>query len=141
MAAQKGIDMLLKVSSDGTSTGTMNTLGGIRSNDLTLNDTPIDITSADDADRFQKLITGGIRSVSLSGSGVFVDDTAAGDLVDHVMTSGGATLAYAELTVPDFKVFAGEFHVSSMTFAGSHDGEMTYDVSLASAGAISTTNV
>lgn len=139
MAAQKGIDMLLKVSSDGTSIGTMNTLGGLRSSDLTLNDTPIDITSADDTDRFQKQITGGVRSVSLSGSAVFVDDTAAGDLVDHIIASGGASLAYAQLIVPDFGTFAGDFHVSSLTFAGTHDGEVTYDVSLASAGTIGFT--
>ncbi len=139
MAAQKGIDMLLKVSSDGTSGGTMNTLGGVRSNDLTINDNPIDVTSADNTGRFQSLITGGIRSVSLSGSAVFVDDTAAGDLVDHAINSSGATLAYCEIVVPDFGTFAGAFHVSSVTFAGTHDGEVAYDTSLASAGAITFT--
>ena len=135
MAAQKGIDMLLKVSDDGTSSGTMGTLGGIRTNQISMGSTPIDVTSQDDTDRWRKLMTGGVREVSFSGSGVFVDDAAFEDLRGHLFATT-ESLAYLQCIVPDFGTFAGNFHISNLDVEGSHDGEVTFSASFASASAV-----
>ena len=44
MAAQKGLDMLLKVNTTGS---TYATVGGLRSTSITLNDESVDITNKD----------------------------------------------------------------------------------------------
>ena len=41
-----------------------------------------------------------------------------------------------QVIIPDFGTVAGPFQVTSIEYAGSHNGEATYEVSLASAGAL-----
>ncbi|NJM08949.1 phage major tail protein, TP901-1 family, partial [Candidatus Gracilibacteria bacterium] len=41
--------------------------------------------------------------------------------------------------VPDFGVIEGLFEIVSLEYAGEHDGEATFEMSLASAGALSFT--
>jgi TP901-1 family phage major tail protein len=36
--------------------------------------------------------------------------------------------------IPDFGIIEGPFQVTSIEYAGTHDGEATYELSLASAG-------
>lgn len=138
MAAQKGVDMLIKVSSDGTSGGTMNTLGGLRASSVEFNSSAIDITSADSTNRWRELLAGGIRSASISGSGVFVDGTPDEDIRDHIMNAT-ESLAYLQFVIPDFGTVAGNFHVSSINWGSNHDGEVTYDGTFDSAGDVSWT--
>ena len=134
MAAQKGKDLLIKVSSDGTAVGTMTAIAGLRSPSVTINGEAPDVTTADSANRFRELLAGaGVRSVEVSGSGIFQDDAAIEDLRGHVM---GGTHAYLEVVGPDWGEFAGLFHVSSLELSGDHDGEVGFTVSLASAGEI-----
>ena len=39
-----------------------------------------------------------------------------------------------EIAIPDFGTVQGPFQIVSLAFAGEHDGEMTYDLALESAG-------
>jgi len=41
--------------------------------------------------------------------------------------------------VPDFGTVEGPFQVSTLEYAGQHDGEMTFDLALESAGQLSFT--
>ncbi|MEX0301003.1 MAG: phage tail tube protein, partial [Leisingera sp.] len=43
--------------------------------------------------------------------------------------------------IPDFGIVQGAFQVTALEYAGSHNGEATYELSLASAGALSFTAV
>ena len=47
----------------------------------------------------------------------------------------GATPAF-QVVIPDFGIVEGNFQITGIEYAGSHDGEATYEVSLASAGAL-----
>jgi TP901-1 family phage major tail protein len=38
--------------------------------------------------------------------------------------------------VPDFGIIEGPFQITSLEYSGSHDGEASYELSLASAGAL-----
>ena len=44
-----------------------------------------------------------------------------------------------QVVIPDFGVVEGAFQITSIEYAGTHDGEATYEISLASAGAMTFT--
>ena len=50
----------------------------------------------------------------------------------------GETPGY-QVVIPDFGVVEGPFLLTSIEYAGSHDGEATYEIALASAGQLSFT--
>jgi TP901-1 family phage major tail protein len=40
------------------------------------------------------------------------------------------------MVVPDFGTVSGPFQVTALEYTGNHDGELTFDLALESAGAI-----
>jgi TP901-1 family phage major tail protein len=44
-----------------------------------------------------------------------------------------------QIIVPDFGTMQGPFQITSLSYAGTHDGEATFEMALASAGAITFT--
>jgi TP901-1 family phage major tail protein len=46
----------------------------------------------------------------------------------------------AQVIVPDFGTIEGLFQISALEFAGEHNGEVTFDLSLESAGALTFTS-
>ena len=72
MAAQKGLDVLMKIDISGTKT----TIGGLRSTSITLNDESVDITNKDSLGNRTLLAGAGVNSLSVSGSGVFTDSAS-----------------------------------------------------------------
>ena len=138
MAAQAGKDILLKIS-DGAATPTFVSVAGLRARTISLNAKTIDATDSDSAGRWRELLAGaGVRSVAVSGSGVFRD--AASDA--QVRTSFFDQSARAwRLVIPDFGQLEGPFIVAALEYAGEHDGEATFALSLASAGAVTFTAI
>ena len=132
MSAQKGKDILLKL--DETGSGPFETVAGLRASRISFNADTVDITTADSAGRWRELLAGaGVRSASVSGSGVF-KDAASDAALRRVFFDG--TAPDFEIIVPDFGTVSGPFHVTALEYAGNHDGEATFEVALASAGAI-----
>lgn len=132
MAAQLGSAMLLKVDSDGV--GTFVTVGGIQSPQMSINNEMIDITSQDETDRFREALAGGgVRSVSLSGEGVFKDDAAIATVNTYVLAD---TQREWQCIVPDFGTFEGVFQIASLEFSAEHNGEVRFSVQLESADVI-----
>jgi TP901-1 family phage major tail protein len=130
MAAQKGKDLLLKMH-DGTS---YVTVAGLRTRKLAFNAELVDITHAESADRWRELLAGaGVKRASLSGRGLFKD--AATDALMRQAFFDGA-ISNCRVVVPDFGTIDGAFQITSLEFAGEHNGEVTFDVSLESAGAL-----
>ena len=43
------------------------------------------------------------------------------------------------MILPDFGVLEGPFQITALEFSGDHDGAMTYDLTLASAGELAFT--
>ena len=130
MAAQRGKDVVLQISGDGSS---FDTVGGIRTSALSLNARTIDATHAASPDGWRELISGGVRQASITGAGVFVDDAAAertrAAFFDGVFRTW-------RITIPDFGVVEGLFQIVSLDFGGDYDEEATMSISLASAGAL-----
>ena len=135
MAAQNGKDFLLKVDLDGN--GSFQTMAGLRASRISLNAETVDATTADSVGRWRELLTGaGARSAAVSGSGVFKD--AASDALVRQAFFDGVSIE-AQIIVPDFGTIEGPFQISSLEYAGDHDGEASFEMSLASAGALSFT--
>ena len=137
MAAQKGKDLLLKL--DETGSGTFVTVAGLRATRLSFNADAVDVTTAESAGRWRELLAGaGLRSAAISGSGVFRD--AVSDAALRRVFFEGGVPAF-QVVVPDFGTVTGPFQVTSLEYAGDHDGEATYELSLVSAGALTFTVV
>ena len=135
MTAQKGKDLLLKL--DSTGTGSFVTVAGLRSRSLSFNAQTIDVTNADSAGAWRELLgEAGIKSAALSGSGIFKD--AATDATTRDFFFAG-TIRDWQVILPGFGTVEGPFQITGLDYAGEHDGEMTYELTLASAGALTFT--
>ncbi|HEV7229107.1 phage major tail protein, TP901-1 family [Brevundimonas sp.] len=131
MAAQAGKDMLLKIS-DGA--GGFVTVAGLRARTIALNARTVDATDADSAGRWRELLAGaGVKSAAVSGTGVF-RDAASDALIREAFFSQAAETW--RLIVPDFGVLEGPFLVAALEYAGEHEGEASFALSLASAGEV-----
>jgi TP901-1 family phage major tail protein len=135
MTAQKGKDLLIKIH-DGTS---FVTVAGLRSRRLAFNAESVDITHAESAGRWRELLDGaGIRRASIAGRGLFKD--AATDALMRQTFFDGAVKDF-QIVIPDFGNVEGPFQIASLEFAGEHDGEVTYELALESAGALTFTSI
>lgn len=137
MAAQKGRDILIKMG-DGQPTETFTTIAGIRSRSVAINRENVDVTNSDSDTMWRELLAdAGVRSMSVSGNGVYKSTAAEALVVTHMLT--GTTHRNFEIIVPGLGKFAGPFHVASSELAGEYNGEVTHALSLESAAAITFT--
>ncbi|MFW8634279.1 phage major tail protein, TP901-1 family [Cribrihabitans pelagius] len=137
MTAQNGKDLLVKVDMNGA--GLFETVAGLRATRISFNAESVDVTSLESQGGWRELLAGaGVRSANISGSGVFRD--AATDERARQLFFDGVTPAF-QVVIPDFGIVEGPFQVTALEYAGSHNGEATYELSLASAGALSFTAV
>lgn len=135
MAAQNGKDLLVKL--DMTGDGTFQTIAGLRATRISFNADPVDITSLDSEGGWRELLAGaGVRSASISGSGVFRDE-ATDERARNVFFD--REIPEFQVVIPDFGIVEGPFQITSLEYAGSHDGEASYELTLASAGAMTFT--
>lgn len=130
MVAQKGKDILLKLAEGAGFV----TVAGLRTKKLAFNSQTVDVTDADSAGRWRELLAGsGVQRASISGAGIFKD--AASDARVRENFFDGAVVAW-QLAIPDFGVVQGPFQITALEYAGSHDGEVTFELALESAGAV-----
>lgn len=130
MTAQKGKDLLIKIA-DGAGFATV---AGLRTRRLAFNAETVDVTHAESANRWRELLDGaGVKRASLSGRGLFKD--AATDALMRQTFFDGAVKNY-QVAIPDFGTVAGPFQIVRLEFAGEHNGEVTYDVAMESAGEV-----
>ena len=137
MGAQNGKDLLVKVDMNGG--GLFETVAGLRATRVSFNAETVDVTSLESQGGWRELLSGaGVKSAAISGSGVFRD--ANTDERARQLFFDGETPDF-QVIIPDFGVVEGPFQVTSIEYAGSHNGEATYEMSLASAGALTFTAV
>jgi TP901-1 family phage major tail protein len=133
MAAQKGKDLLVKIDDSGSFVA----VAGLRSRRLAFNAETVDITHAESVNRWRELLDGaGVKRAAISGRGLFKDESS--DALMRQTFFDGAVKNF-QIVIPDFAIIEGAFQISSLEFAGEHNGEVTYDMSLESAGALAFT--
>ncbi|QBX34406.1 phage major tail protein, TP901-1 family [Paracoccus liaowanqingii] len=133
MAVQSGRDLLIKMDMSGD--GTFETLAGLRATRLSFNAETVDVTSLESEGGWRELLGGaGIRSAQIAGSGVFRDADSDGRARQAFFDG---EIPRFQVIIPDFGRVEGPFQITGLDYAGSHDGEATYEMALASAGALS----
>ena len=132
MAAQNGKDLLIKVDMNGS--GLFETVAGLRATRVSFGAESVDVTSLESQGGWRELLAGaGVKTANISGSGVFKDANSDARMREVFF---GGTAPDFQILVPDFGTMEGAFQVTGIEYAGSHNGEATYEVSLASAGEV-----
>ena len=131
MSAQKGKDLLLKVDNG---TGTFVTVAGLRTRRLALNAGTVDATDSDSVGRWRELLGGaGVLRASIAGTGIFKN--AASDTVLQGIFFAGSIRNW-QVVVPGFGTIVGAFQISALDWRGEYNAEVTFDIALDSAGAL-----
>lgn len=129
MVAQKGRDLLLKID-DGS--GGFVTVAGLRAHRLAFQAERVDATHQLSPENWRELLAGaGVRSASISGSGIFLD--AASDARFRTLFFAGEVATF-QVIIPHFGIVEGPFQIVALEYTGRHDGELAFEVSLESAG-------
>ena len=130
MAAQNGKDLLLKVDLDGN--GSFQTMAGLRASRLSFNAETVDVTSLESTGGWRELLGGaGVKTAAVSGSGIFRDETTD-ERARQIFFD--AHIPAFQVVIPDFGTVEGPFQITALEYAGTYDGEATYEMSFASAG-------
>jgi len=132
MAVQNGKDLLIKLDLDGA--GQFETIAGLRATRISFNAEAVDVTSLESQGGWRELLAGaGVKSASISGSGVFRD--AATDARARQIFFD-AEMPQFQVIIPSFGIVEGRFQITAVEYAGSHNGEATYELTMASAGVL-----
>ena len=135
MAVQSGKDLLIKLDLIGD--GQFVTIAGLRATRISFNAETVDVTSLESQGGWRELLAGaGVRSASISGSGVF-RDANTDERARQIFFDG--LIPDFQVIIPNFGVIEGPFQISAIEYAGSHNGEATYEMTMASAGVLTFT--
>lgn len=106
-------------------------IAGLRENSVSFDGSPVDITSKGDSGFRTFASFAGAKSFDISASGV-LDDA----VFQNVIADEDSNLLLTDVTIEfaDGATISGDIYFASTTFAGAHDGENTYDMSLQSSG-------
>lgn len=135
MAVQSGKDLLIKLDLIGD--GQFVTIAGLRATRISFNAETVDVTSLESQGGWRELLAGaGVRSASISGSGVF-RDANTDERARQIFFDG--LIPNFQVIIPNFGIIEGPFQIAAIEYAGSHNGEATYEMTMASAGVLTFT--
>ena len=132
MGIEKGSAFLLKVG-DGAAIPQFATVAGLRTTQLSVNGEAVVVTSKDSGGWRQLLSGAGVRSVSVSGAGVFTGSAAEARVRGSALTG---VLDDYRLSFEGGESMTGRFLVTRLDYAGDFNGERTYTLSLESSGVV-----
>jgi TP901-1 family phage major tail protein len=132
MSAERGSAFLLKVG-NGAAPVVYQTVAGLRTTQLSVNGEMVAITSKDSGGWRELLSGAGVRSVSVSGAGIFTGSVAEVRIKGNALS--GAIDDY-RLTFESGETMTGRFLVTRLDYAGDYNGERSYTLSLESSGAV-----
>ena len=129
---EKGSAFLLKVG-DGATPPVFATVAGLRTTQLSVNGEAVVVTSKDSGGWRQLLSGAGVRSVSVSGAGVFTGSAAEARLRGNALAG---VLDDYRLSFEGGETMTGRFLVTRLDYAGDFNGERSYTLSLESSGQV-----
>lgn len=110
-------------------------IAGARSDSITINNEPIDITEKDDLGWRKYLADAGVRSIDCEVEGILEDSTF---LALAVGTASALLEAYT-IEVQSIGSFTGNFFLASFAVTGEQADATTFTASIQSSGAITFT--
>ena len=132
MAAEKGSAFLLKVGNGGNPP-VFATVAGMRTTQMSVNGESVNVTSKDSGGWRELLSGAGVRSVSVSASGIFTGSAAETRVRSNALS--GLIDDY-ELSFESGERMRGRFLVTRLEYAGDFNGERNYTLALESSGAV-----
>lgn len=107
-------------------------IAGARTDSLTINSEPIDITEKDDAGWRKYLADTGVRSLDCEVEGILEDST----LIADILGAGSVLLQSYTILITGLGTFTGNFYISSIQIGAEQDGAITFTASLQSSGTV-----
>ncbi|NYD91584.1 phage major tail protein, TP901-1 family [Sphingomonas melonis] len=132
MAVERGSAFLLKIG-DGAQVPAFATVAGLRTTQMSVNGEAVVVTNKDSGGWRQLLSGAGVRSVSVSGAGVFTGSAAEARIKGHALAG---TIDDYRLSFESGDSMTGRFLVTKLDYAGDFNGERSYTVSLESSGPV-----
>lgn len=132
MGIESGAAFLLCMS-DGGAPETFRTVAGLRTTQMSFITEPVVVTNKGSGGWRELLPAGGVKSVSISGAGVFTGSDA--ELALKAMALSGV-LDRFEVRFEGGERLRGTFQVSRLDYSGDFNGERTYTLALESSGAV-----
>ncbi|HZG08807.1 MAG TPA: phage tail protein [Allosphingosinicella sp.] len=132
MGVEKGSAFLLKVG-NGAAPPAFATVAGMRTTQLSVNGEAVNVTSKDSGGWRELLSGAGVRSVSVSASGIFTGSAA------ELRIKGSALAGLLddyELSFESGERLRGRFLVTRLDYSGDYNGERNYALSLESSGPV-----
>ena len=134
MAAELGSAFLLKIG-DAATPPNFTTIAGLRTTQLTIASDSIVVTNKGSGGWRELLSGAGVRSVSLSGAGVFNGSAAEAQVKANALA--GTTNPY-QVCFESGETMTGNFLVTRLDYAGDFNNERSYTVALESSGSVVT---
>jgi TP901-1 family phage major tail protein len=132
MAVERGSAFLLKVG-DGAAVPAFATVAGLRTTQMSVNGEAVVVTSKDSGGWRQLLSGAGVRSVSVSGAGVFTGSAAEARIKASALSG---MLDDYRLSFESGDAMTGRFLVTRLDYAGDFNGERSYTLTLESSGPV-----
>lgn len=120
---------------DAPDSGTYIDIACLRSTSLSINNEQIDVTAKCNTP-WRVLLEGGIRTMALSGGGVFSDEASLGLM--NAAALAGSILRYRIISEYT-DIYEGLFQISTMERSGEYNDAEQYSLSLESSGEIAYT--
>jgi TP901-1 family phage major tail protein len=132
MGIEKGSAFLLKIG-DGAVPAVFTTVAGLRTTQMSVNAETVVVTNQGSGGWRELLSGAGVRSVSLSGSGVFTGSAAEARVKANALA--GVIDDY-RISFESGETVTGRFLITRLDYAGDFNGERTYTLALESSGAV-----
>jgi TP901-1 family phage major tail protein len=132
MPIEKGSAFLLKVG-NGAVPLAFSTVAGLRTTQMSVNAETVVVTNQGSGGWRELLSGAGVRSVSLSGAGVFTGSVAETRIKANALS--GAVDDY-QVSFESGETMTGRFLITRLDYAGDFNGERTYTLALESSGPV-----
>lgn len=116
-------------------------VAGARTKSLKIGGSPIDVTSDDDAGVRQLLAQAGQVDVSISVSGILVNDQLVTESLSATARTQQTAFTFNSgwTGSPDHLTFSGSFFLASFEIGAEYQGATTFSAEFQSAGAVTLT--
>ncbi|URD62211.1 phage tail protein [Sphingomonas sp. KRR8] len=132
MPAERGSAFLLKLGSGGDPVS-YTTVAGLKTTQAAINGDPVAITNKG-SDGWRELLSGaGVRSMSVTATGIFTGSEA--EVAMKGLALDGRLAPYL-LTFEGGERMAAQFLITKLEYAGDFNGERNYSISLESSGPV-----
>lgn len=136
MAVQKGASLVVKIG-NGASPEVFTTVAGLQDTSISINQETVDVTNKDSSRVRTLLAQSGVKSFTITGSGIFQDHASEQSVLSAVDNAFGNF----QFLVPDFNTFTGKFQVTTLDYTGTYNGAVQYSMTFESADAVTIATV